>query len=75
MEAKPIANFRYRREAEMARGLLNNADIPCVIQSAEGSGFGPIGGGTTILVRPQDVVRARRLLEDEGMIGEDSDDS
>lgn len=75
MDAKPIANFRYRREAETARTLLSNADIPCVIQSAEGSGLGPIGGGSTILVRPEDVRRARRVLIDEGILERQSHDT
>ena len=75
MDVKPIANFRYKREAEMARALLANAEIPCVIQSAEGSGFGPIAGGTTILVRREDASRASQILRDEGMIEQDPDDS
>jgi hypothetical protein len=31
-----IANFRTKLEAEMAAGLLDNAGIPCLIQSTEG---------------------------------------
>jgi hypothetical protein len=46
-----IANFRFRRQAVMAGGLLENAGIPYVIQSAEGSGFGPLPAGATILVK------------------------
>lgn len=75
METKTIANFRFRREAEMARTLLANADIPCVIQSGEGSGFGPIAGGSSVLVRPEDVNRARQVLEDDGILSKEIDDA
>ncbi len=59
----------------MARTLLSNAGIPCVIQSAEGSGFGPIGGGSTLLVRPEDARTARRILIDEGVMEGPSHDA
>jgi len=63
-----LANFRFRREAVTASELLKDAGIPCVIQSAELSGFGPIAGGATILVRPGHQERARSILEDAGML-------
>ena len=68
MTTKAVANFRFRREAETAKALLANAEIPCVIQSGEGSGFGPIAGGSTVLVRPEDLDRARQILEDDGIL-------
>ncbi len=73
-DATPIANFRFRRQAVMAGGVLDNAGIPYVIQSAEGSGFVPLPAGTTILVRPDDADRAKTILEDAGLAGEGSDD-
>ena len=73
METIPAANFRFRREAVTAKALLENAGIPSVIQSAEGSGFGPIAGGSSILVRPEDLGRARAVLVEAGVI--DSEDS
>ncbi len=56
-----IANFRFRRQAVMAGGLLENAGIPYVIQSAEGSGFGPLPAGATILVKQEDAARGKTL--------------
>jgi hypothetical protein len=75
METKPVANFRFRREAVMAKELLTNAEIPCVIQSGEGAGVGPIAGGSTILVRPEDLARARQVLEDDGILETEADDA
>lgn len=68
-----IANFRFRREAVMAQTLLENAGIPSVIQSAEGSGFGPIAGGSNILSRPEHAAEARRILHDAGIEVRDSE--
>jgi hypothetical protein len=70
-----IANFRFRRQAVMAGGLLENAGIPYVIQSAEGSGFGPLPAGATILVRREDAARGKTILEEAGLIGGDGDES
>jgi hypothetical protein len=74
VETKPVANFRFRREAVMAKTLLENAGIPSMIQSAEGSGFGPIAGGSSLLVLPADLDRARAVLEEAGVIGDDDSD-
>jgi hypothetical protein len=69
-----VANFRFRREAVTAKTVLENAGIPCLVQSAEGSGFGPIAGGSSVLVRPEDLDRARQLLDDAGVIQDESGD-
>ncbi len=57
-----IANFRTKLEAEMAAGLLDNAGIPCLIQSTEGILHGPIGPGATILVGETVASHARVVL-------------
>lgn len=57
-----IANFRTKLEAEMAAGLLDNAGIPCLIQSAEGILHGPLSPGATILVGETVVSHARVVL-------------
>ncbi len=67
---QPVANFRFRREAEMASGILANVGIPYVIQSGEGSGYGPLPGGSSLLVRSDHVERARTILEEAGVIEE-----
>ena len=71
----PVASFRLRREAEMAARLLANHGIPYVIQSGEGSGYGPMPSGATILVRPEHAEPARTVLQDAEMIEEPSDDA
>ncbi|MBI4499663.1 MAG: hypothetical protein HY700_00740 [Gemmatimonadetes bacterium] len=61
-ELHAIGNFRTMVEAEIAAGLLREADIPYLIQSAEGVGVVPMPGGATILVRPNDFPVAVRVL-------------
>ena len=68
-----LANFRYRREAVTASELLTHAGIPSVIQSAELSGFGPLAGGATLLVRPDDREQARDILVDAGILEPEKD--
>ncbi len=57
-----IANFRTKLEAEMAAGLLDNAGIPCLIQSTEGVLYGPMSPGATILVGETVASHARVVL-------------
>ena len=61
-EPVAIANFRTKLEAEMAAGMLDNAGIPCVIQSTEGILHGPISPGATILVGETVASHARVVL-------------
>lgn len=63
-----VATFRTRLEAESAAGLLVEAGIPYVIQSAEGMGAGPLPQGTRLLVREDQVKEAGRILTDAGVI-------
>jgi hypothetical protein len=57
-----IANFGSKLEAEMAAGLLDNAGIPCLIQSTEGVLYGPMSPGATILVGETVASHARVVL-------------
>ena len=57
-----VANFRTSTEAEIAAGLLAQAAIPHLVQSAEGMKHGPLSGGASILVRPGDERTARDTL-------------
>jgi hypothetical protein len=57
------ATFRTRLEAEMAAGLLQEAGIPYVIQSAEGIGVGPLPAGASILVATDRLEEARSVLQ------------
>ena len=72
-----LARFNHRHEAEMARGYLEDADIPAALSADDGGGaFGlPIatggGGFPTLFVRQRDVERAREILRETGMTGEE----
>ncbi len=57
-----IANFRTKLEAEMAAGLLDNAGIPCMIQSTERILYGPMSPGATNLVGQTVASHARVVL-------------
>lgn len=57
-----VANFRTKLEAEVAAGLLQEAGIPCLIQSAEGIGVGPLSFGASLLVHRDQARDARNVL-------------
>ncbi len=57
-----IANFGTKLKAEMAAGLLDNAGIPCLIQSTEGVLYGPMSPGATNLVGQTVASHARVVL-------------
>jgi hypothetical protein len=63
-----VGNFRTKLDAEIAGGLLDNADVPYIIQSQEGMLHGPIMPGATILVSAEDEKQARQILQDANMI-------
>lgn len=69
------AAYRHRHEAEMARGYLRAAGIPSAlhVDDAGGAYAGlALGTGTArVLVRRDDLKRARRVLRDAGMPGRD----
>lgn len=81
MSPKPCsataAKFRYRHEAEMARGYLEEAGIPSALGVEDAGGAYPgIGlgvGEAEVQVRPDDLRRARRVLVEAGLTeGEES---
>jgi len=57
-----VGNFRTRLEAEVAAGLLADAGIPYLVQSAEGVGVVPMPGGATLMVRRTDFAAAATVL-------------
>jgi hypothetical protein len=61
-DLQAIGNFRTTVEAEVAAGLLREAEIPYLIQGGEGTGVVPMSGGATILVRSGDLPDAARVL-------------
>ena len=65
-----VARFRYRHEAELACGYLTDAGIPAsvIAHDADQIQFGQhFGAPARILVRAEDVERARRVLADVGV--------
>jgi Putative prokaryotic signal transducing protein len=63
-----VATFGYRHEAEMARATLESAGIESVVL-ADDAGGAEIGmafaNGARVVVRSDDVARARAVLEAE----------
>ncbi|MEX0690612.1 MAG: hypothetical protein WD934_10670 [Gemmatimonadales bacterium] len=57
-----VATFRTRAEAELAALSLQGAEIPYLIQSAEGMMHGPLGPGAQIRVLSAAAPAARELL-------------
>lgn len=70
MSEARIAHFRYRHEADMARGFLDEADIPCRLLSDDaGGGAIYIGGlaGAWVIVAGAHAEAATEVLESAGM--------
>ncbi len=72
-DPQPVANFRTRLEAESASAALSAEGLPFLIQSGEGSGYGPLPSGASILVRSEHVDLARSLLAGVAETGTDGD--
>lgn len=73
------ASYRHRHEAEIARGYLEDAGIPVAL--AVDDAGGAYAGLTLsahparVLVRHEDLERARRLLAEAGLVGETGGES
>ena len=61
-----VRTFSYRYQGEVARAILDAAEIPCVLQ-VDDSGGSEIGmafaNPARLLVRVEDLERAEELLE------------
>lgn len=65
-----VARFRYRHEAELARGYLTDAGIPAsvIADDADPIQFGEhFGAPARVLVNSADAERARRILGEAGL--------
>jgi len=70
MSEARIAHFRHRYEADMARGFLDDAGIPCRLLSDDAAGgVAYIGGlaGAWVIVPEVEVEAALDVLESAGM--------
>lgn len=60
-----LATYSHDWEAYIAKGVLDDAGIPCVINNEIFGSVYPIGfnsiGGVTVMVRESDLEEARRL--------------
>jgi hypothetical protein len=65
-----VARFRTRYEAELAQGYLENAGIESalVTDDAGGAMVGMGFAGPRLLVRIEDVPKARAALEEAGVL-------
>jgi len=70
--AAVVATFGQRYEAELARGYLENDGIPAAVAVDDAGGayagltFSP--NPARVMVRPEDIRRARRLLVELGLV-------
>lgn len=70
-----IARFSYRHEGEIARGYLEDAgiDATLLVDDASGMEMGmAFSNPARLIVRAGDVERARRVLEDAGILDSES---
>ena len=65
-----LARFRYRHQADTARGFLKDAGIPAVVSADDAGGnLGfTICGNARLLVRPNDLKEATELLAECGIL-------
>jgi hypothetical protein len=65
-ELVTLTTFCYRHQAEFYRGVLEGSGIEALVTSDDCGGLRPnfaLASGVQLVVREEDVVRARLLLE------------
>jgi len=60
-----ITSFRSTAEAQIAKGVLDDAGIESVIRSDNAGGMYPAIGDVELLVRSEDIDKANELLEQQ----------
>ena len=58
-----VSTFRSVSDAQIAKGILDEAGIESMIRSDNGGGMLPAIDGAELLVRAEDVERAAELLD------------
>jgi hypothetical protein len=77
--AAVVATFGQRYEAEMAEGYLRDGGIPAAVSVDDAGGayagltFSP--HPARVMVRPEDLRRARRLLVEAGLVDAPPDEA
>jgi hypothetical protein len=62
-----VGNYPNKIDAELAEGALKAAGIEAVVSADDAGGLQPglwVGEGVRVLVRAEDVERAREILEE-----------
>ena len=62
----PVATFSNHVDAEIAQGALEAAEIEAMVSADDAGGLQPslwVGEGVRVLVRAEDVERAREILD------------
>ena len=61
-----LKQYNDRLEAEMAKGLLDNAQIPCILTRPDAGGARPtplaFDSGSTLSVRAEDLEKAKEII-------------
>lgn len=60
-----LDNYPNPQEAAIVQGMLESNGIPCAVQDNNNL-YVPVFGGVTLMVREQDLARARELLREHG---------
>lgn len=58
-----VSTFPSTADAQIAKGILDDAGIDSMIRSDNAGGMYPSLAGTELLVRAEDVSRAKELLD------------
>ena len=58
-----LTTFRSTADAQIAKGLLDAAGIDSMIRSDDAGGMYPAIGGADLLVRAEDIEKAKGALE------------
>ncbi|MGE3488845.1 MAG: DUF2007 domain-containing protein [Vicinamibacterales bacterium] len=61
-----ISTFRSAADAQIAKGILDEAGIDSMIRSDNAGGMYPAISGADLLVRPEDSARAHDALTSAG---------
>jgi hypothetical protein len=57
-----VSTFRSISEAQIAKGILDEAGVECMIRSDNAGGMYPAIAGAELLVRAEDVEKATEAL-------------
>jgi hypothetical protein len=75
-DTETVARFGYRHEAELAQGYLNDAGIASLLVTDDAGGAYAgmmFTRAARLVVRAGDLARARRVLEEAGVLGDAPD--